>query len=73
MFNNLINSEFFKSGTILAFLSTLLLFVGFVSGFAQSRVLGIPIAANDFNLYVKLGGEFLIQSIQSLSALPFFL
>lgn len=72
MLKTIVNSELFKSGTILAFISSFLLLTGFISGFAQSRVLGIPTTNNDFTLYVERGGNFLIQSIQSLYSFPFF-
>ena len=53
-----------ESGVIIAFLSSLFILIGFMSKFAQNRVLGISILNLNAISYIEQAGNFFIQTSQ---------
>ena len=53
-----------ESGVIIAFSSTLFILIGFMSKFAQNRVLGISTLNLDAISYIEQAGNFFIQTSQ---------
>ena len=58
--------EVVKSGAIIGFITSLLLFIGFISKFAENRVLGIQFDGFKLNSYIEQSGRFFLQTFQAI-------
>jgi len=61
---NIFLKKLIESGVIIAIISSLFIMIGFISKFANNRVLGIYNSNIDTTSYIEQAGSFFLQSLQ---------
>jgi len=61
-----------KSGAILGFFIVIMIPIGFVSRFAEGRVLGFSFENLSVNSYLEHSGKFILQTLQAVYIFPFY-
>lgn len=61
--------ETIKSGVIISIVTAISVIIGFVSSFAESRVLGLPFENTNAATYLLQTGKMILQTLQSLQSI----